>query len=833
MRSRDRRTKGPSHCPIGQPLVPEWILHRTLSLSASAATLVAAEPVTIGAGVYKRVAGSAQTDDVSPRVHGSLHGHTTLARQPLADGVRALDLLALQRHVGNAAVATVIRRAGQAEACRSPQVTEPVAGGGAEVDGQVSIGGTRAAMDMVVPAGAPWRRFDLERRVAQPRLAPPGTRTPPSIQRDSEHKPLDSLDPRRADAKAFIGKYKELIGYDTSGMSDGLVAHLEKPVKDYVFVRAVIDELPSSVEDNVSADLVNRLPMPVSVIGLSGEGRAMLDVLYEAMITGNVSKYERQQADKIVSYRMGRTSQSAFLQGMTHRKIFPIRNIGVTRLATATFKAELLANGKVKVWYSSVAVTQDDMFKEDLKTLPGWSQLSTGIELDADEVVAVRLWDDDPTRPIDVPALALIDYSNQIKQRTLSTAASAFLLGLTLGAGALGGGVIRGLQARVAAGEASKAALWGARALIWADRVQYGIQAGAMIINDHRDWIVKTFPDAGPALLDAVDTANRVAGYYGWARLGVDGLRFVSGKLRPAAEAWRAAPARATLGAKEASIARGVEDEADTLLAELQYAEESKAAESNRGAAAATKPGETRRVVAGGDKEIHVSNDRVEICPIQRCPDLRDTVGTAIADKKVADEVGEAEKAAKAGNGALAADKAEAAMRDAERTKTPASTKGKSAPRSTPVGPPNASDIAAKGYPLGFKSLDQFKYFGQSSKGLLNTRGYPNAEVGVQGSSVTGYSASGSGPFDAGRISDLDVAVVSPKLFEDAKAAGVAVRDGHTRFALTPENAATLKVGDLAGRMANFADGRKVNLMIFESRQAALNKEPMTMWAWW
>jgi hypothetical protein len=650
-----------------------------------------------------------------------------------------------------------------------------------------------------------------------------------------------SVDPQRGAARTFLRKYRIGTIWNTNGIADALVAHLSAPVKDYPFVRAVIAELPSKIEDNVTADLVNRLPLPISVIGLTSEGRAMLDVLYQAMITGDVSKYERKQADKIIAFRMGRVSESEFVGEMSRRMIFPIRNIGITRQATATFRAALLPNGKVKVRYTSVRVVQYDMFADDVKTLPDWTHLSNGIELDPNQIVAVHLYDLETRPVVDIPALALIDYSNQIQEKTIGTAATAFFLGLTLGSGALGGGVISGLRARVALGEVSKAWLWGARAVIWADRVQFGIQAGSMIINDHRDWIVETFPNAGPGLLDAVDTANRIAGYYGWARLGIDGLRFIRAKMGPAVEAWRSARQSAKLGSKQASVARAVEDEADMLLAELQHAEEQAAAKGARGLTTPPVGAKARKVVAGGKKEIHVTRDRIEICPIQRCPDLKETVGPAIADSKVAKEVAEAEKAAHAGDAVGAATRAEAALMSAGATGSgakspaPATTPAKApkVPPGKPGRPPNASDIAARGYPLGFRSLDQFKYFGWSGKGWLKSRGYANAEIGIQGSAVSGYSASGHGPFDAGRVSDLDVAVVSPGLFDKARAAGIPVRDGHTRFALTPEQAGNLAVADLSSRLAGFVGGRKINLMVFESRAAAMSKEPATMWHWW
>jgi hypothetical protein len=150
-----------------------------------------------------------------------------------------------------------------------------------------------------------------------------------------------------------------------------------------------------------------------------------------------------------------------------------------------------------------------------------------------------------------------------------------------------------------------------------------------------------------------------------------------------------------------------------------------------------------------------------------------------------------------------------------------------------PGHPINADEIAGRGYPLGFAQREQFVYFGWSGKAQLSVRGITDGEIGIQGSAVTGYSASGHGPFDGGRISDIDTAVVSPTLFARARSAGIGVRDGHTRFAITAEQAAQLQLSELSSRFSRFVGGRKVNIMIFESRAAAMSKESATMWHWY
>jgi hypothetical protein len=359
---------------------------------------------------------------------------------------------------------------------------------------------------------------------------------------------------------------------DVDRLAAQLSAYVEWHREPYAFIRAVFEEIPSDYEDNVAAAFVARLDeVTLDEFAAAAAGRATLNLLYEALVTGDVSEFQRQQSDRLLK------AQGEHLVMGDRQMIFPVRNIGVLKYCSATFRAELLPTGRIKVRYTSVKVTQCDMFKKDLETLPPWSVLREGFELDPNELVFVHLYDEgDVTFP--APAVALVDFSNQIQQKTISTATTAFVLGLTVGAGLLASGPVRALETRVAAGKASKSALWAARGLLWADRVAAFIPAGSMLLNDHRDWIVETFPTVGPAVLNAMDDANRLAGYYGWGRLGFDGLRFISSKVRPAWQAWREkALARESTDVAEQNLIKGVDDELESFLNELDFAAEAKA----------------------------------------------------------------------------------------------------------------------------------------------------------------------------------------------------------------------------------------------------------------
>nr|WP_250325955.1 RHS repeat-associated core domain-containing protein [Morganella morganii] len=72
------------------------------------------------------------------------------------------------------------------------------------------------------------------------------------------------------------------------------------------------------------------------------------------------------------------------------------------------------------------------------------------------------------------------------------------------------------------------------------------------------------------------------------------------------------------------------------------------------------------------------------------------------------------------------------------------------------------------GVPHGFNSFGQLKQFGQALQAGISKTGYPRAVSYMQGSSVSGVSFSTGQPFDLGRISDFDVAILHPELYQKA-----------------------------------------------------------------
>jgi len=380
-------------------------------------------------------------------------------------------------------------------------------------------------------------------------------------------------------------------------------------------VTKAIRGLSSDIQDNVASHFIElQTPAKLEELAADHEGRAMLDVLYAAIITGKVTDFEKLQTDRILEAKAKVAPPAPpkeYLAQLEQERqyIFPLRMQKTFRFSYAVFKATL-SNGMVKVLYDDeIAFWDADMFKEDRDKLP--RTVRTGLELNPDELVWVKLYDQGE-RLEPIPAIALIDYANQAMRQSFSVGATAFETGLLIGGG-LGGFSGAGAEevaADVVAGRASVAALRLARVGLWADRISMVLPAISLVINENREWIVEKFPNAGPALLGVLDQANRIAQYYGLAQMGVAGARYLKSKLGPALEGWRAerAALKGELSPKQDSVAGGIDSAVELMLTEADEAER------QAGLTAVKYVEEHPSVTTGnpGEREAKVGDDHVK-----------------------------------------------------------------------------------------------------------------------------------------------------------------------------------------------------------------------------
>jgi hypothetical protein len=131
--------------------------------------------------------------------------------------------------------------------------------------------------------------------------------------------------------------------------------------------------------------------------------------------------------------------------------------------------------------------------------------------------------------------------------------------------------------------------------------------------------------------------------------------------------------------------------------------------------------------------------------------------------------------------------------------------------------------------PFGMRDPAQYFAFGSSLRDGLTSAGYGDVEAYIRGSAVTGYSFETGLPFDDGRVSDYDLALVSPTLMQRATDLGIELRSGGTRTGpLTEDQLRQLGLFELTGQLSREA-GRDVGFMIYESPAAVIRRGPAIM----
>ena len=129
--------------------------------------------------------------------------------------------------------------------------------------------------------------------------------------------------------------------------------------------------------------------------------------------------------------------------------------------------------------------------------------------------------------------------------------------------------------------------------------------------------------------------------------------------------------------------------------------------------------------------------------------------------------------------------------------------------------------------PLGFASAEEFRAFGAHLTGGLRAAGYDDVVPVFQGSSVTGVKYTTGAPFDMNRVSDFDIALASPALFERAKELGVVVRKNPTRTApLRAKHLEQLGLLALRDALVQRAGRRPVAFMIYPDLGQTLARSP-------
>jgi hypothetical protein len=365
----------------------------------------------------------------------------------------------------------------------------------------------------------------------------------------------------RQKAREMIKEHYLQMAYSDTFLWFGLrlATYAMSQPRPHAFLRQVFIEIGSDYEDNLAAAFVSMLPNEtLDRFASSDEGTETLDILYEAMITGDVTSFQRTQAQRVLFARTRRTAPEDFISQAKRSssgrptKIFPVRFMRVTGGDYAPPEAKLLPNGMVRVKYP-VRVMYMDTFKAEIRTLPDVFT-GDGAELPRDEIILVKNYEEGG-QEIPLPAIALIDYANQAIEST-----SGKILEVSLFAASFGTGSV-----------VTQAGKWGAR-LALADRVASVIEIAAFVIEENRHWIVKKFPRWGPKLVSAAKIANTAASIYGIGKLAVAGYKLAR-DLRKASKGLREEAAFVeNLSDTDKQIISRLDEETDSLIKDLDEA---------------------------------------------------------------------------------------------------------------------------------------------------------------------------------------------------------------------------------------------------------------------
>ncbi len=388
------------------------------------------------------------------------------------------------------------------------------------------------------------------------------------------------------DPKDLVEMYfPEMVADNFDGIADRLVFAVMSHPNPSRYVLEVFKAIPSKWEDNLGAAFIKRLPnWYLDRFAATSQGRYALNIVYEAIITGDVSEFEREQAKRIIETKLRQIGPEAYIKGAKRTSqgaptpIFPVRFMRVTGGDYAPPLAKMMPNGHIRVRYP-VAVGSMSMFKDEMRTLG--DVFGAGMDLNPNEIVGIKDYEKGGDVEVQyLPALVLIDYSNQAIQSTSGKIVEVSITAATLG---FGGGAVAG--GRAAAEEmVTSTAIWGARLAKTAqilDRAANVIGIASFVINEHRDWIIRKLGWPGKRLVQLSDIANNAANIYGLGRLAQGGYQLLK-DLRAASNDARALGKELT--AEESKVLNRIDAETDAMLKEA----EASAAKSGRAAAPTT-----------------------------------------------------------------------------------------------------------------------------------------------------------------------------------------------------------------------------------------------------
>ncbi|WP_127530376.1 hypothetical protein [Paenibacillus kobensis] len=351
----------------------------------------------------------------------------------------------------------------------------------------------------------------------------------------------------------LIEQYKSIGNLDEEALGAALLDMVKKGKFD--FVQQTLDALDSTDRDDVSVALITSCPDDLlEQIVQEEPGRRLLDRLYDELTDGHLGDDEKEQSERIMTAKAQLVSPDEI--GRDDLKVFPLMLPGFTKSATID-RAERREGGKIYIRLTIDALGNSD-YQSERKTLPT-AVFVDGIELPENEMIGVRMYDEGKASPVVYkPALFLVRLHNETNTRVAEKMTEAFGLGLTLGAGE---GVVLGAEAT-----------WGARALLWADRIATVAGTLSSLIQENRGFIIDELGDDGRKFLEVNDRINSIIAIYGITRGSVGVLKTLGGTLKSLSSKMVTLAEEGQLVERQLDKIRRIKDEAAILAQRFEEA---------------------------------------------------------------------------------------------------------------------------------------------------------------------------------------------------------------------------------------------------------------------
>jgi len=263
---------------------------------------------------------------------------------------------------------------------------------------------------------------------------------------------------------------------------------------------------------------------------------APVERLFDEFTASGAFGEEHKQADRIIVFKTKTLlTEEEFAAGVERARgpygiVLPYKKTGPMGSEASPIYVSRLPGGRVRVHLRQDIFATDYASDRDLRLPPA---IGKGVELNAMDVVGVKFIDEGVVSFF--PAFLLMQLENEATRVALAKAGEAFAVGLTTGV-TTEAAAARDAEASTEGGVDTA----GRAGLALADRIALGMDLANSRIQEHRGWIIETWPDKGRAFVSAMEELTAYSRIY---RLIHEGLRLVQfgNNLQKGYQDWRAA----------------------------------------------------------------------------------------------------------------------------------------------------------------------------------------------------------------------------------------------------------------------------------------------------